>query len=90
MSKLTAIAVAALALALSAVAFPQTRSGTVDSNPQAVQKCKGMTGAALENCTREAGPAGKNDDSTSQANRAKPGSSPDAVHPGTKPPSKQK
>jgi hypothetical protein len=54
---------------------------SVDSDPKAVQKCKGMTGVALENCTREARPVGKNDDSTSQANCARPGASPNAAQP---------
>ena len=76
------LAAAVTALGLSAHAA-QTGSGTLDSNPRAVQKCKGMTGVALEDCTRQASPAGKNDDAGSQADRARPGSSPDAAQPGS-------
>lgn len=75
------VAAATVVLLFSAGAFAQARPGNVDSDPRAVQKCKGMTGAALENCTREAGPAGKNDASPSQASRARPGASPDAAQP---------
>jgi hypothetical protein len=76
------VAAAVMAVGISAQAA-QTRSGSMDSNPRDTQKCKGMTGVALEDCLRQASPAGKNDDSGSESDRTKPGSSPDAAQPGS-------
>jgi hypothetical protein len=76
------VAAAVVAVSLSTQAA-QTRSGSMDSNPRETQKCKGMTGVALEDCLRQASPAGKNDDAGSQSDRARPGASPDAAQPGS-------
>ena len=54
---------------------------------EALMKCEGLTGAALDTCKREAAP-GKSEDSSSRAGGTSPGSSGDAASRTGTPPTK--
>jgi hypothetical protein len=74
----TSLIVAALCLGISGVSMAQTGTGSTKSQPNAMKKCEGLTGAALEKCQREAAP-GKSEDSASRSGGQSPGGSGDAT-----------
>ena len=81
------VVAAALCLSVTGVAgAAQTDSGA-KSQTNALQKCEGLTGDALDKCKREAAP-GKSEDAASRAGGASPGRSGDATSRTGTPPSK--
>lgn len=73
----TTLIAAALCLGFSAqAAIAQTGAGK--SQTDALKKCEGLTGVALDQCKREAAP-GKSEDAASRAGGASPGRSGDAT-----------
>lgn len=74
----TSLLAAALCLGFSAAAVAQTGAGSSKSQTNALQKCEGLTGAALDKCKREAAP-GKSEDAASRAGGKSPGGSGDAT-----------
>ena len=62
MIKIATIAAAALCLGFSGATIAQTSAGSEKSQSNAMQKCEGLTGAALDKCKREAAASGRTDD----------------------------
>ena len=66
-----------MCLAFSSMSLAQT-TGAPNSQPNAITKCEGLTGAALDQCKREAAP-GRSEDAASRAKGTVPGGSADAT-----------
>jgi hypothetical protein len=82
----TSLVATALCLAFSAAMAATPDSGS-KSQTNAIKKCEGLTGAALDQCKREAAP-GKSEDAASRAGGASPGASGDATSRTGTPPGK--